>query len=59
MMKMNSQEEFLPKWYPSMEKKSKGTENVIAFVLLIMLTIFTLGIVSGLQHTSNGMKGRD
>ena len=59
MTKMNSKEEFLPKWYPSMEKKSKVTENVVAFVLLIMLTIFTLGIVSGLQHTTNGMKGRN
>ena len=58
-MMMNSQEEFLPKWYPSMEKKSKKTENVVAFVLLIMLSIFTLGIVSGLQHTHNGMKGRN
>ena len=52
-------EQFLPKWYASTERKSKVTENLVAFVLLIMLSIFTLGIVSGLQHTTNGMKGRN
>ena len=59
MMKMNSQEEFLPKWYPSSEPKSKVTENVMAITLLILLTIFTLGIVSGFQHTSDTLKGRN
>lgn len=56
---MNSQEEFMPKWYPSMEKKNKTAESVVAAVLLIMLAIFTLGIVSGLEHTNNAMKGKD
>lgn len=59
MMKMNSQEEFLPKWYPSSEPKSRVTENVIAIILLILLTIFTLGIFSGIQNTSDTLKGRD
>jgi hypothetical protein len=53
------QDEFMPKWYPSMESKSKATENVIAFVLLVMLGIFSLGLMSGLQHTNNGMKGKN
>jgi hypothetical protein len=52
-------EELLPKWYPSMEKKSKVAENIIAITLIVLLTIFTLGIVSGLQHTSDTIKGRD
>ena len=52
-------EEFLPKWYPSAEPKSKVAESVIALTLLILLTIFTLGIVSGIQHTSDTLKGRD
>ena len=56
---MNSQEEFLPKWYPSAEPKSKVKENVFAVILLILIGIFTLGIVSGLQHTSEAIKGRD
>ena len=59
MMKMNSEEEFMPKWYPSMEKKSKVAENILAGFLMILLAIFTLGIVSGIQHTSNAMKGKE
>jgi hypothetical protein len=51
-------EEFLPKWYASAEPKNKFAENFIVVTLLILLTIFTLGIVSGLQHTSDTIKGR-
>jgi len=54
-----SREEFLPKWYANTDPKSKVAENVIALTLLILLTIFTLGIVSGLQHTSDTIKGRN
>lgn len=53
------QEEFLPKWYADTTPKSKVKENMVAIVLLILLTIFTLGIVSGLQHTSDTIKGRN
>jgi hypothetical protein len=56
---VNSQEEFLPKWYPSTEPKSKVTENFIAVTLLVLLTIFTLGIFTGLQQTTNTLKRRD
>ena len=56
---MNSQEEFLPKWYPSMERKSNVAESLFAGFLLILLALFTLGIVSGLQHTNEATKGRD
>jgi len=56
---MNSQEEFLPKWYPSMEKKSKVGENILAVVLIVLLALFTLGVVSGLEHTRDATKGRD
>lgn len=56
---MNNEEEFMPKWYPSMEKKSKVAENILAGFLWVLLAIFTLGIVSGLQHTTNAMKGKD
>jgi hypothetical protein len=56
---MNNEEELLPKWYPSAEPKSRAAENVIAITLLILLTIFTLGIFSGIQHTSDTLKGRD
>jgi hypothetical protein len=52
-------EQFLPKWYPSAERKSKVAQNVVALTLLILLTIFTLGIFSGIQHTSDTLKGRD
>jgi hypothetical protein len=52
-------EELLPKWYPSMEKKSKVAENIFAGFLLILLALFTLGVVSGLQHTNEATKGRD
>jgi hypothetical protein len=53
------EEEFLPKWYPSSEPKSRVAENVFTVILLILLTIFTLGIVSGIQHTSDTLKGRN
>jgi hypothetical protein len=53
------QEEFLPKWYVDTTPRSKVKENIIALMLLILLTIFTLGIVSGLQHTSDTIKGRN
>jgi len=56
---VETKEEFLPKWYPSAEPKSRLTENVIAIILLILLTIFTLGIFSGIQNTSDTIKGRD
>jgi len=52
-------EEFMPKWYADTTPRSKIKENIIAFTLLILLTIFTLGIVSGLQHTSDTIKGRN
>jgi len=52
-------EELLPKWYPRMEKKSKVAENILAGFLLILLALFTLGVVSGLQHTNEATKGRD
>jgi hypothetical protein len=55
---MNNQE-LLPKWYASTEPKNKVAENFIAITLLILLTIFTLGIVSGFQHTGDTLKGRD
>lgn len=58
MMKMNSQEELLPKWYADTTPKSKVTENLLAITLLILLGFFTLGIFSGLQHTSEALKGR-
>lgn len=60
MRKQNEvQEEFLPKWYPSTQPKSKAAENILAFTLIVLLTIFTLGIVSGIQHTSDTIKGRN
>ena len=52
-------EELLPKWYPSTEAKSKVVENVFAGFLLILIGLFTLGIVSALQHTSQATKGRE
>jgi hypothetical protein len=54
-----TEEEFLPKWYADTKPRSKITENLVAITLLILLTIFTLGIVSGLQHTSDTIKGRN
>jgi hypothetical protein len=53
------EEEFLPKWYASTEPKSKVAENILAGILLVLLSIFTLGLVSGLQHTKDATKGRD
>jgi hypothetical protein len=53
------EEEFLTKWYPSMQKKSNVAESLFAGFLLILLALFTLGIVSGLQHTNDATKGRD
>jgi hypothetical protein len=52
-------EEFMPKWYGDTTPRSKIKENILALTLLILLTIFTLGIVSGLQHTSDTIKGRN
>jgi amino acid transporter len=54
-----SEEEFLPKWYASSEPKNKVAENIIAITLIVLLTIFTLGIVSAFQHTGDTLKGRD
>jgi hypothetical protein len=52
-------EELLPKWSPSMERKSNVAESLFAGLLLILLALFTLGIVSGLQHTNDATKGRE
>jgi hypothetical protein len=51
-------EEFLPKWYPSSEPKNKVAESVFAGVLLVLIAIFTLGIVTSLEHTSQATKRR-
>lgn len=56
---MNSEEELLPKWYPSVERKGRITENIFAGFLLVLITIFTLGIFTGLQHTNAAMKGKN
>jgi hypothetical protein len=59
MMKMNSQEEFLPKWYESAQKDNTVAKNTVAVVLIVLLAIFTLGIFTSIEHLGNTIKGRD
>lgn len=53
----NEDLELLPKWLPNTERNNKVQQTFIALVLIVLIGLFTLGLVTMFDESSNGMKG--
>lgn len=51
--------EFMPKYVANTRQDQNKGSVLVKVVLVVMLYIFTLGVLSMFEHSNNAMKGRE
>jgi hypothetical protein len=55
---MDNQEiELMPKWLPPIQRETSFGLILTKWLLIALLGLFTLGVITSLDHTTNGAKG--
>lgn len=51
--------EFMPKYTPNTRRDQNKGSALVKVVLVVMIYVFSLGVLSMFEHSSNAMKGRE
>ena len=58
MMKMNSQEEFLPKWFPTEQRTRNASSEIGLWISLSLLVVMTLGLILCFDYIDGSTKAK-